>query len=255
MAITVRILPMSSEEFQGQSHEKVQSQYFLGELPSRQGGQYYFRTKGLDANKGDIVLFQYEKKIIARADYVRRERFDIPVGPYHGALYFDICSIRVFDPVGPEGLLNVWPNEFAGFSNVMAPLDSQFLPKFEQQLTSIRAPSLDGLKQHVDALVHEAFQRSSEERRLRISNASRIPKVITVIAKVYDRNADVIAEVLKRAAGVCEECKCPAPFIRQSDGTPYLEVHHKQRLADGGEDTIENAVAICPNCHRRAHYG
>ena len=26
------------------------------------------------------------------------------------------------------------------------------------------------------------------------------------------------------------------------------------RLADGGPDTVENAVALCPNCHRRLHY-
>ncbi|WP_413817679.1 HNH endonuclease [Pseudomonas viridiflava] len=33
-----------------------------------------------------------------------------------------------------------------------------------------------------------------------------------------------------------------------------MEVHHKIRLADGGLDTLENAVALCPNCHRATHY-
>ncbi|WP_425484228.1 HNH endonuclease [Desulfobacter latus] len=23
----------------------------------------------------------------------------------------------------------------------------------------------------------------------------------------------------------------------------------------GGKDTIENTIAICPNCHRKRHYG
>lgn len=46
----------------------------------------------------------------------------------------------------------------------------------------------------------------------------------------------------------------PAPFKRES-GSPFLEAHHVRRLADGGEDTIENAVALCPNCHRELHYG
>ncbi|WP_244103918.1 HNH endonuclease [Burkholderia ambifaria] len=45
-------------------------------------------------------------------------------------------------------------------------------------------------------------------------------------------------------------CKEPAPFLRKKDHTPYLDVHHKQRLADDGDDTIENAIALCPNCHR-----
>lgn len=26
-------------------------------------------------------------------------------------------------------------------------------------------------------------------------------------------------------------------------------------LSDGGSDTTNNAVAICPNCHRELHYG
>ncbi|MFV3370974.1 HNH endonuclease [Pseudomonas sp. NY15435] len=40
-----------------------------------------------------------------------------------------------------------------------------------------------------------------------------------------------------------------------TDGKPYPEVRHVVRLADGGEDTVENAIAICPNCHRLRHFG
>ena len=47
----------------------------------------------------------------------------------------------------------------------------------------------------------------------------------------------------------------PAPFLKRSDGTPYLEVHHDVRLADGGADTVRNARALCPNCHGDAHHG
>ncbi|WP_256325004.1 HNH endonuclease signature motif containing protein [Nitrosomonas sp. Nm132] len=43
--------------------------------------------------------------------------------------------------------------------------------------------------------------------------------------------------------------------MRKHDGSPYLEVHHKIPLAFGGEDTVVNAIALCPNCHREAHYG
>nr|WP_275041241.1 HNH endonuclease signature motif containing protein [Halomonas meridiana] len=46
-----------------------------------------------------------------------------------------------------------------------------------------------------------------------------------------------------------------APFNRKSDGSPYLEVHHRKPLAEGGDDTVANAIALCPNCHRAAHYG
>jgi 5-methylcytosine-specific restriction protein A len=72
---------------------------------------------------------------------------------------------------------------------------------------------------------------------------------------VHLRNADVVAEVLIRANGTCERCGKNAPFLRAKDGTPYLEVHHKEKLANGGDDTVENAIALCPNCHRREHFG
>jgi hypothetical protein len=60
--------------------------------------------------------------------------------------------------------------------------------------------------------------------------------------------------ILQQAKGRCECCRKLAPFS-DVKGAPFLEVHHIQRLADGGEDLPENAVALCPNCHRELHYG
>ncbi|MDM8350602.1 HNH endonuclease signature motif containing protein [Pseudomonas sp. sp1636] len=96
---------------------------------------------------------------------------------------------------------------------------------------------------------------SSKERRKRLNLAKKNPKQKTVTTIVYERNPDVVAEVLYRAEENCEKCFKRAPFNRKSDGSPYLEVHHKVPLARGGDDTVENAIAICPNCHREAHYG
>lgn len=71
----------------------------------------------------------------------------------------------------------------------------------------------------------------------------------------FDRSSEVVRQVLARSAGQCERCLKPAPFIKRADGTPYLEVHHTITLADGGDDTVANAEALCPNCHRQAHHG
>ncbi|THE64894.1 HNH endonuclease [Salinadaptatus halalkaliphilus] len=57
-----------------------------------------------------------------------------------------------------------------------------------------------------------------------------------------------------RADGVCQGCDEPAPFT-DTDGEPFLEVHHLQRRSDGGPDHPDNVVALCPNCHRRVHHG
>lgn len=102
--------------------------------------------------------------------------------------------------------------------------------------------------------VSQSLQDSHSSRQARLATAPKIPDRITTTSTSFRRNPDVVAEVLLRANGKCESCLQPAPFARASDGTPYLEVHHRTMLAAGGEDTVANAIALCPNCHRAAHY-
>lgn len=106
-----------------------------------------------------------------------------------------------------------------------------------------------------DDKINSSMLLTSEARKKRLLLAKKIPKKITTTTSDYERNPDVVAEALRSAKGICQSCKEPAPFRRADNGTPFLEVHHKKSLADGGEDTVENAVALCPNCHRKAHYG
>lgn len=94
-----------------------------------------------------------------------------------------------------------------------------------------------------------------DERLKRLKKANKIPKASVMLVLSYARNPDVVDEVLERASGKCESCKNEAPFVRRSNKTPYLEVHHVQMLSEGGSDTVDNAIAVCPNCHRQAHYG
>ena len=80
------------------------------------------------------------------------------------------------------------------------------------------------------------------------------PQAGQSVVTVFPRDLAVKAWVLARAAGVCECCKEHAPFFT-ADGEPFLEVHHVRQLAQQGSDRVSNAVALCPNCHRRLHYG
>jgi 5-methylcytosine-specific restriction protein A len=72
------------------------------------------------------------------------------------------------------------------------------------------------------------------------------------IKKVYYRSQAIKKYVLQRSNGICEACFQKAPFETQTG--PFLEVHHVHQLSDGGPDHPENVIALCPNCHRRAHY-
>lgn len=78
------------------------------------------------------------------------------------------------------------------------------------------------------------------------------PEVRDTKTKQYKRSALVSAYVKRRAGQCCELCGEIAPFL-DKDGNPYLEIHHVMWLSEGGADSIDNTVALCPNCHRKMH--
>lgn len=98
--------------------------------------------------------------------------------------------------------------------------------------------------------VRENLKNKSQE----IPSGNRNPGTTCSQVTQFQRDPTVKAWVLKEAAGVCECCGTDAPF-ENTDGQPFLEVHHIRKLAAGGSDTVSNAVALCPNCHRATHYG
>ena len=107
----------------------------------------------------------------------------------------------------------------------------------------------------MEASTREADSVSDDVLSERLASAPKVPERIQIASTGFRRNPGVVIAVLRRAKGACERCGSPAPFLRQSDGSPYLEIHHWLPLADGGEDSVENAAALCPNCHREEHFG
>ena len=137
--------------------------------------------------------------------------------------------------------------EFNGGKNTVVPI----LSKLGFEVLADSTYKTDEFEKAVQASLKDKQGRAD-----RLAKATRSPPMQDwVLQRAFRRNPDVVAEVLERAAGHCECCKKRAPFPRASDGTPYLEVHHKQTLADDGYDEVENAIALCPNCHRREHHG
>lgn len=78
------------------------------------------------------------------------------------------------------------------------------------------------------------------------------PKSKITEVEVVQRSSIVANIVKERAAGVCQLCNKPAPFYNKN-GEAYLECHHVEWIARGGADEVYNAVALCPNCHRKMH--
>jgi len=108
----------------------------------------------------------------------------------------------------------------------------------------------------VDTESDDLDTRSMEELKRIALDHSSLDKGTISERKVLVRQRALAVKkyALKRSKGICEACDKPAPFLN-SNGEPFLEVHHLRRLTDGGLDHPEHVAAICPNCHRRVHYG
>lgn len=91
-----------------------------------------------------------------------------------------------------------------------------------------------------------------ELKKLAEKYSEKHPILNEAKTKQYGRNRIVAAHAKRRAGGCCELCGMKAPFLDKY-GNPYLESHHVEWLSDGGADSIDNVVALCPNCHRKMH--
>lgn len=154
--------------------------------------------------------------------------------------------------------LDVSFSRFKGGAGVCVSVDSVNALKGLLDTYFSEAPSAETAEELSSAFereVAEAQKRSRFERLARLATASKKARKVLVQTTAFERNPDVVAEVLERARGKCEACNAPAPFHRARTGEPYLEVHHVISLASDGDDSVENALALCPNCHRKSHYG
>ncbi len=170
-----------------------------------------------------------------------------PSGRVSDALASEISSNGLETSRSGMGEIKV---RISGAKDVQFVLDDCFPIDVKGEL-----PNLMVLEAKFHAQVTASLNTSSQDRSVRLATATKLPQRVEVATYAYLRNPDVVAEVLLRANGNCEACHAAAPFMRRKDGTPYLEVHHRLPLALGGEDTVENAMAVCPNCHREKHHG
>ena len=120
----------------------------------------------------------------------------------------------------------------------------------------------DGKPVRVNDTVIKKLQETKQKslRKLNTKQIKRLAESKKETAQSYritetksiERDEYIKLYALERADGNCQLCDKPAPFLKKN-GSPYLEVHHINYLANKGSDTIDNVAALCPNCHRKMH--
>ncbi|MCR5738212.1 MAG: HNH endonuclease [Lachnospiraceae bacterium] len=89
-------------------------------------------------------------------------------------------------------------------------------------------------------------------KKIAIEQSKRLSKKRTSSVTQTDRDEYIKKFSKERANGKCQLCGHDAPFLDRK-GVPYLEVHHIVWFSRGGEDSVDNTVALCPNCHKKMH--
>ena len=106
---------------------------------------------------------------------------------------------------------------------------------------------------YVEAQNKKARVLSTKELKAQaVVRSARTAASRTLSSRTYIRDPYIAEYAKRRANGICQLCQKPAPFMDR-EGKPYLESHHIVWLSKGGADSIENTVALCPNCHTRMH--
>jgi 5-methylcytosine-specific restriction enzyme A len=116
--------------------------------------------------------------------------------------------------------------------------------------------------QPLDNIVFEKYKQAKQKKARKLSDAELRKRAQQgggqkvsrreVTSANYVRDEYVAEYSKRRAGGFCQLCNNPAPF-KDNNGKPYLECHHIQWLSKDGTDTIDNTVALCPNCHKKMH--
>jgi 5-methylcytosine-specific restriction protein A len=171
-----------------------------------------------DENGVDVFLFEVTKPKV----YTYRGRVRLAAKPY---------TANQKDKDGNDREVWIFPLKIVSETPLIT--EKEFIQKQEQE--EKKASSLP-----------------FEELKRRAQNAVKNKATKEATTKVYPRDPNVAAYAKKRANGFCQLCDNTAPF-NSKDNIPYLEVHHIIWLSQSGEDSINNTVALCPNCHRKMH--
>lgn len=132
---------------------------------------------------------------------------------------------------------------------------------FVSQILMDQETEIDNLS---DQLI-DSKQNTINNSRLFIENDVKSPEIrpepITVNnIKRYQRNLLEGRKAKDFANYVCEYDNKHITFENNYDNKPYIEAHHlipmaTQGLFEYNIDFADNIICLCPNCHRRFHYG
>ncbi|OQP43324.1 hypothetical protein A4H97_34075 [Niastella yeongjuensis] len=194
----------------------------------------------------EMLTKENEAVFYRKSDYRNQLLSGALNGRTAGSFEYRMQNISyVLDTLGEQYITGYKPAKNVGSNTADLILESLKRNKFIISNDAEPTPDNERLQQRT-----KRIRRSINLNNKPTGQQNPLKTETTITA--YFRDPAVRAWVLENARGKCEACRSDAPFYLP-DGYPFLEVHHMIPIALGGPDTIENALALCPNCHRRSH--
>lgn len=140
----------------------------------------------------------------------------------------------------------------------MVGIDTSILSRYEKGTVTPPKDRLEAIAKALDVSVDELMGRRKFETidtsSLNTNQVNRLSLYNNILFNldkviVHD-NVGLRKRLIEMSGGKCELCGDDAP-VTDMNGVPYLELHFVQWLSQGGKDTADNAVVLCPNCHRK----
>lgn len=211
----------------------------MKELVNKKKGKYLFRSSGMNASKGALVLFQIDNKVIASANLVQVKKYKEPVdGVYKGAYYFDINTIKVFEPIVAKELSEI-DESFVAFSQSKQKLDSS---KQDQILSLINSKERIRIPEEVIETEPDKYIEGSKKQ---------------ILVNAYEGNPKAREECIKIHGAKCAICEFDFGQIYGDKFDGKIHVHHKIPLNEINDEyevnPVNDLIPVCPNCHLVLH--
>lgn len=111
----------------------------------------------------------------------------------------------------------------------------------------------------------EAYQEiieeiESKQKKPQVDPKGRIEQIEVSGRIIYKRDPRIAILSFQEASYTCEIDKAHNTFLAEANRKPYVEAHHFIPMKFQPSftiqlDSVENVVALCPNCHRGIHHG
>ena len=267
-------------------HEEHQGGYLWAPQYGNSGRTASHWSKMKEVKRGDVIIHSYKKQIIAisvakKDVYVAKKPVELSNDWQTDGWRVDTQYIVFPNPIITsnymEELLELQPQTSAPF-NRLGRGNTGYLFEATREMyefiiaqTATYPQNENALKQAlelVNQIEHPQNKVSEVEVVMELeafkANILSVDKLAILLKETKPHKSQktevevlyrspYLKKMVKRMAnGICQMCGEKAPFYDRNN-EPYLEEHHVKQLAKGGSDTMDNVVAICPNCHRRVH--